>query len=496
MKHILTVILFVSIQLNTIGQVIIGPKGTKITLDSSKWKLNGNDIYNKNSGKIGMGTASPTAQLHTTSDVRFEGIGTNTTNTKILTSDALGNISTRTLSNLLSTNALTSINGLTNSVQTFSTGTTGNDFNISSSGSGHTFNIPSASAINRGLLLSSDWNTFNNKENLLTFSTGMTRSGNTISINTSQNINTLSNLTSNGLIKTSGGAGNLSTATAGIDYSAGTASLATGILKSSAGTGTLSIASASDFPILNQNTTGNAATVTTNANLTGPVTSVGNQTSITANAITNAMLDQVPSKIFKGRTTTGNGNVEDLTPAQATAMLNQFTSTTQGVVPASGGGTSTFLRADGVFAAPTGNANKTLITLASDVTNNNATGNTLQDLTGLSFNVTAGVTYRFYAMIPYTSQNASNGSRWTITGPSSSFIGYVSRYADNPESINYCGTFNLPAGCSNLSNLTGNVAVLQGVIIPSANGTVQFRFASELGGTGITAKAGASLEYW
>ena len=34
------------------------------------------------------------------------------------------------------------------------------------------------------------------------------------------------------------------------------------------------------FPTLNQSTTGNAATVTTNANLTGPITSVGNATSI------------------------------------------------------------------------------------------------------------------------------------------------------------------------------------------------------------------------
>lgn len=44
------------------------------------------------------------------------------------------------------------------------------------------------------------------------------------------------------------------------------------------------------FPTLNQNTTGNAATVTTNANLTGVVTSVGNATSIAAGAITASML--------------------------------------------------------------------------------------------------------------------------------------------------------------------------------------------------------------
>jgi len=58
------------------------------------------------------------------------------------------------------------------------------------------------------------------KEVPLTFSTGLTRSTNTVTVNTSQNISTLSNLTSNGLIKTSGGTGALSIATAGTDYQA------------------------------------------------------------------------------------------------------------------------------------------------------------------------------------------------------------------------------------------------------------------------------------
>lgn len=39
---------------------------------------------------------------------------------------------------------------------------------------------------------------------------------------------------------------------------------------------------AADIPTLNQNTSGNAATVTTNANMTGPITGTGNVTSITA----------------------------------------------------------------------------------------------------------------------------------------------------------------------------------------------------------------------
>lgn len=44
----------------------------------------------------------------------------------------------------------------------------------------------------------------------LTFSTGLTRATNTITVNTAQNISTLSNLTSNGLVTTSGGTGALS----------------------------------------------------------------------------------------------------------------------------------------------------------------------------------------------------------------------------------------------------------------------------------------------
>ncbi|MEP7196071.1 MAG: hypothetical protein ABI851_06085 [Saprospiraceae bacterium] len=269
MKHIFLLLLLFNITAKSNAQILINPKGTKIAVDSSKWTIIGNNIYNKNSGNVGIGTSLPTAQLHTTLDVRFEGIGINTLNTKILTTDNSGNVTSRLLSNLLSGSAITSLNGLTTSSQTFATGTTGTNFNIVSTGTTHTFNLPDASSLNRGALTSLDWNTFNGKENSLSFSTGLTRTINTITVNTSQNINTLSNLTTNGLIKTSGGTGALSIATVGTDYSAGTSALASGILKSTTGTGALSIAIASDFPILNQNTTGSAATLTTPRSIYG-----------------------------------------------------------------------------------------------------------------------------------------------------------------------------------------------------------------------------------
>lgn len=63
-----------------------------------------------------------------------------------------------------------------------------------------------------------------------------------------------------GLLKGNGTA--LSAATAGTDYSAGTSALGTGIIKSTTGTGAFTIATAGDFPILNQNTTGTAENIT------------------------------------------------------------------------------------------------------------------------------------------------------------------------------------------------------------------------------------------
>ncbi|MFN4976455.1 MAG: hypothetical protein ACK5F9_00925, partial [Bacteroidota bacterium] len=104
MKYTLIFILIVLFNIQSIAQTVVDQKGTKISVDTSKWKTVGNDIYNKNVGKVGIGTASPSAQLHTTGTVRLEGIGTNTSNTKILTTDASGNVTTRQASELLSGN--------------------------------------------------------------------------------------------------------------------------------------------------------------------------------------------------------------------------------------------------------------------------------------------------------------------------------------------------------------------------------------------------------
>ncbi|MFZ9719290.1 MAG: hypothetical protein ACO3BD_08025 [Chitinophagaceae bacterium] len=310
MKHIIYIMISM-MALSAHGQVVIDPKGTKFSLDTSKWKWKGNDIYNKNAGKIGIGTASPSAQLHTTLDVRFEGIGTNTINTNVLTADAAGNITTRS------------------------------------------------------------------------------------------------------------------------------------------------------FPSF-----------------------------LTDHIINNNVLSQVPSGTFKGRISAGAGVVEDLSAAEATSMLNTFTTSANGLVPASGAANNAFLRSDGTWTIPN---LRTFSTAPNDVSN---ASTTLAVVTGLSFNVLANTTYRFRAMIPFTSSRTNNGTRWTIDGPAASLIYYSSRYTNgtNSETINYCNNYLLPSAANNNSE-SYSIVIIEGVIRPSADGIIEVKFAS--GGTAtITAKAGATLEYW
>ncbi len=98
--------------------------------------------------------------------------------------------------------------------------------------------------------------------------------------------------------------------------------------------------------------TANTAKVT-NATHTGDVTGAAALT-IAADVVTNAKLANMANGTLKGRGTAGTGDPEDLSGAQATALLDTFTSGAKGLAPASGGGSANFLRADGTWAVPAG----------------------------------------------------------------------------------------------------------------------------------------------
>ncbi len=143
----------------------------------------------------------------------------------------------------------------------------------------------------------------------------------------------------------------------------------------------------------------------------------------------------------------------------------------------------------------------TIVMLASDVTNNNGTANTIADVTGLSFAMTAGDLYEFCFNIIYTAQATATGSRWSINwgGVGVTYINYRSEYSLTTTTSTRNARLqaaDLPAACNATSAATGNNwADIYGVIQPSANATLIARFASEVSGSAIVAKAGSFVRY-
>lgn len=88
---------------------------------------------------------------------------------------------------------------------------------------------------------------------------------------------------------------------------------------------------------------------------TGDVTKTAGSTALTIanDAVTYAKIQNISATArFIGRITAGAGDAEELTGTQATTLLDNFTSALKGLAPASGGGTTNFLRADGTWTAP------------------------------------------------------------------------------------------------------------------------------------------------
>ena len=137
--------------------------------------------------------------------------------------------------------------------------------------------------------------------------------------------------------------------------------------------------------------------------------------------------------------------------------------------------------------------------LGADVANANAVANTLQDVPGLSFNVQANQTYRFRFTVIFDAAATTTGQRWTLNGPAASILGYTSRASTTIGAVGarYDNAYNAGgAPSASSSYTTGKMMVMEGIVRPTAVGTVVLRSSSEIPSSAITVKAGSTVEAW
>ena len=138
--------------------------------------------------------------------------------------------------------------------------------------------------------------------------------------------------------------------------------------------------------------------------------------------------------------------------------------------------------------------------LAADVTNNNATANTMQDITGLLFPMVANGRYKFEFFIDYTAAATTTGARFSISSPvGATRLAYYSKYglSTTSDTWNNLTAFDQPAAANASSpNTGGNIAIMEGIIQCGASpGDLIARFASEIAASAIVAKAGSFVKW-
>lgn len=186
--------------------------------------------------------------------------------------------------------------------------------------------------------------------------------------------------------------------------------------------------------------------------------------------------------------------LDDLYTPDDNTDLNATTSY-HGLLRKLDGDTKTFLNSNGAWAKPLNT-----VKITSDI---NTSSETLGNATGLSFSVTSGQYYYFRFVLLVQSDNTNVGLQYATTHPSVTAYGArVSHMATSGatdigathEHQGYLTAADAQCSASTTSEAdTSLISVVEGIIIPSADGTLQLQYAVESGaGSGtVTIKQGS-----
>ena len=121
----------------------------------------------------------------------------------------------------------------------------------------------------------------------------------------------------------------------------------------------------------------------------------------------------------------------------------------------------------------------------------------LADVTGLSFPVLANREYKFKATIKYSAAATTTGSAWSINGPTgtvslSVMCGRIGQQmiASFQNAVNTLDVFTATL------YTTGNIAYVEGIVEPTADGSYIIRGATEVAASDITVQAVSTIEWY
>jgi hypothetical protein len=134
--------------------------------------------------------------------------------------------------------------------------------------------------------------------------------------------------------------------------------------------------------------------------------------------------------------------------------------------------------------------------LTSDISNSTTT---LVDVSGLTCSVGAGLTYRFEYMLIMRSTNTDTGIRLALAGPASptlvSFGGQIPYAPAGVAEVLWTAFDDPLIGLGMPGPNLDNIGVIRGTVTAGvASGLMFPRFASEVGASAVTIKAGSTMK--
>lgn len=184
---------------------------------------------------------------------------------------------------------------------------------------------------------------------------------------------------------------------------------------------------------------------------------------------------------------TGNNEV-DIDVSEAN--LSVFGTSAKGVAPASGGGTTNFLRADGTWAVPPGSGAPTIVTLSADFSNSTVTLQSVSDFSGLTLDANSRYLVEIFGS--YQTTASTTGIAIAIEG-SAGGTTVIGQMLTNTSATAYGGTELTANGATSgassavrAGNTPTPVSVWAIIVTSGTAGTLTTKFRSEVAGSNVT----------